>query len=413
MKLRLVDGTYTWVSASGDSKKAAKIACERAAEQRLAVPGDSIVGPNTRLGVVARQFIDQCRVEQTWPQPPRKAQTVDLYEKSYRNWVHPYLGSLRMRELSTAACQRWVNEITKINLEKSGNVRVVGNAVVVMSLICERAVQHEAMASNPMLGVGRPRTKRTAPRALDVETVGLLRAAVRQHEIDRAGRRGPRPIGDLPCLVDVLLGTGLRIGEALALRWKDVLIPAGEGKFAVDVAATMTFVEGVGDVRQTIPKTAASDRAIVVPPFVVEALTAYRPEDAGPDDYVFAARWRRKDRAGELAESKPRSAPNVRASLRRALDARGLDEAGIRPHRLRKTVATYVARSRSITEAAALLRHRIASSVTVDHYIERLRIAPDVSDVLETLIEASEREVPLPLPVRAPEKVSPLTQDGG
>jgi integrase len=397
-KVRLFDGSYAWVSASGDNEKSARIACERAVEGRLgSALGDASLGPDTLLGVAARQFIDQCRIEQTWPRPPRKAQTVDRYEKSYKNWIHPYLGKLRLRELSTGACQRWVNQITQVNLSRTGPVRSVEHAVVVMPLICARAVQHGAIATNPMLGVGRPRGEKKAPRALDVETVGRLRAAVRLYEIDRKGKQGPGPKGDLPCLVDLLLGTGLRIGEALALRWQDVLVPAENGRYAVDVSATMSFVDGVGEIRQNTPKTASSDRVVILPPFVVEALRGYRPEDAGPGDFVFPAQRRRKKGSHELSEPKPRPGTNVRASLRAALALHGLDDAGIHPHRLRKTAATFVARSRSLAEAGALLGHKVASGVTVDHYVERLRTAPDVSDVLQAMIEASERLVPLPV----------------
>jgi len=396
-RLRLYDGSYVYVSGTGATEQAARAACEQAAQDRLGgAAGIADLRPDSLMGTAAREFIDQCRVEQTWPRPPRKAQTVDRYEKSYRAWAHPWLGRLRLCELSVAVCQWWVNQITAENMAKTGNVRAVQHAMIVVTLICQRAVQRGAIPANPMLVITRPRGEPTRPRALDVRTVGLLRAAVRQQQIDRAGRPGPAPTGDLVCLVDVLLGTGLRIGEALALRWTDVLVPADDGKLLIDVSATMAFVTGVGEVRQKTPKTASSDRAIVVPPFVVDALTAHKPWDASPDDYVFAAQRRRKPGTDELSEPKPRSSSNIRSSLRAALEAASLEGEGIHPHRLRKTAATFVARSRSLADAGTLLGHKVATGVTVDHYVERLRTAPDVSDVLQALIEASEREVPLP-----------------
>jgi integrase len=121
---------------------------------------------------------------------------------------------------------------------------------------------------------------------------------------------------------------------------------------------------------------------------------------------VFPAQRRRKKGSHELSEPKPRSGTNVRASLRAALAPHGLDDAGIHPHPLRKTAATFVAQSRSLAEAGALLGHKVGSGVTVDHYVERLRTAPDVSDVLQAMIEASERAVPLPVAVRVPDDVS-------
>jgi hypothetical protein len=106
-RLRLLDGVYAWVSGSPPTERAAREACEQAATDRLGgAPGSADLRPHDRVGLAARQFIDQCRVEQSWPRPPRRAETVDSYEKSYKNWVHPWPGNLRLRGLSTASVRR-------------------------------------------------------------------------------------------------------------------------------------------------------------------------------------------------------------------------------------------------------------------------------------------------------------------
>ncbi len=87
----------------------------------------------------------------------------------------------------------------------------------------------------------------------------------------------------------------------------------------------------------------------------------------------------------------PRTTNNVRSSLRQALQAAGIED-NIYPHLLRSTVATFVARRMSVADAGALLGHRADSSVTTRHYIERLRLAPDTSAVLQALIEIGEAE---------------------
>jgi integrase len=106
----------------------------------------------------------------------------------------------------------------------------------------------------------------------------------------RQGGRAPR--GDVVALLDVILGTGLRIGEVLALRWCDV-VQDGE-PWLVDVNATMVELIGRGQVRQSVPKTDASDRLVPLPAFSVEVIYLMRSltgEQAKPEDYVSAARW--------------------------------------------------------------------------------------------------------------------------
>jgi len=46
-----------------------------------------------------------------------------------------------------------------------------------------------------------------------------------------------------------------------------------------------------------------------------------------------------------------------------------------------------------VAEAAALLGHRVGAGVTVRHYIERLRLAPDTSAVLQEMVEIGEAEL--------------------
>jgi integrase len=72
------------------------------------------------------------------------------------------------------------------------------------------ATRHDALEHNPVRDAGRPspgKPKRV-PRALTVAESREVRAWLRND--DKAQR-------DLPDLVDMLLATGLRVGEALAV----------------------------------------------------------------------------------------------------------------------------------------------------------------------------------------------------
>ena len=119
-----------------------------------------------------------------------------------------------------------------------------------------RAVKWRLLTRNPADAVDPPRPKTREMRALDeVETADLLRAA-----------EGTRLY--LPVLVAVT--TGLRRGELLALRWRDI-----EG----DILRVNRAVEQIkGHTSFKEPKTSGAKRNIALPSITVEALRRHRAQ---------------------------------------------------------------------------------------------------------------------------------------
>jgi hypothetical protein len=80
---------------------------------------------------------------------------------------------------------------------------------------------------------------------------------------------------DLPDLVDFMLGTGVRIGEALAVRHGTDADGEGLldlGHATVEINATIVRVKAEGLVIQAWPKTDAGWRRLALPPYVVTML---------------------------------------------------------------------------------------------------------------------------------------------
>ena len=71
---------------------------------------------------------------------------------------------------------------------------------------------------------------------------------------------------DLRLPIAVLIGTGLRRGECLALKWGDVDLDGAR----MTIRRTLELVNG--QLKEKPPKTARSARSLVLPLFVVAAL---------------------------------------------------------------------------------------------------------------------------------------------
>jgi integrase len=130
------------------------------------------------------------------------------------------------------------------------------------------AIEDGALAMNPVRDSNaKISAGKRAPRALTVAEMYRLRDLFRTS--DRAAEL------DLPDLVDWMLTTGCRIGEALALRYAT----NGDGKPILDldartweVNATVVRVPGAGLTVQPRPKTTAGWRVVALPDFAVRML---------------------------------------------------------------------------------------------------------------------------------------------
>jgi len=233
------------------------------------------------------------------------------------------------------------------------------------------AVQRELIAANPMRDIEKERRDDRVVRALTVDRVRELR-----HLLDPTTRRKPNARGpnrDLPEIVDFILGTGCRIGETLAVRWRDLSLDVNPP--TVDVCGTLIeprgrYVEAL--VRQPMPKN-DEDRTLILPNHVIDMLRERRKRTKWRrlDDPVFAS----SASGGWIWPS------NIRTRLRAATaNVDGLS--ATTPHTLRRTVGTLVAHERGTDAAREQLGHS-DGSVTATFYVAKRSTAPDLRDVLD------------------------------
>jgi integrase len=85
---------------------------------------------------------------------------------------------------------------------------------------------------------------------------------------------------DLPDLVLFLTATGLRIGEALAVQWRDLDVD----ECTVEVRGTVLRLRAGGLIIKPSPKSAAGRRILELPPWAGTMLRRRQPNDVDEDE---------------------------------------------------------------------------------------------------------------------------------
>ena len=187
----------------------------------------------------------------------------------------------------------------------------------VLSVILDDAVRDGLLARNPAAAVKAPTIRRKEARFLEAsEVASLLKAA-----------EGTRYHATLA----LIAATGLRRGEALALKWDDVNLEAG----TMRVRGTLSRSGGALIV--TEPKTAKSRRTLPLSPAVVSILKAHRK--AQRLERIHAgSEWTETGHVFTTESGKPVEPRNLFRSLIVAAEQVGLEGVGL--HTLRHSAAT-------------------------------------------------------------------------
>jgi integrase len=227
----------------------------------------------------------------------------------------PFFAGHRLTEISIAEVDRYRQEqVAKGSLSPTS----INRTIMRLAQILEVAVERELIARNPARGRRRRLKQRNPERTwLDraEQIVALLDAA---GELDAEARGDRLATPRRTFLASMTLG-GLRIGEALDLRWRDV-----------DLAA--------GRMRVADAKTDAGVRQVDLVPALREELSVHKASTAfgALDAFVFAtARGNQQDTHNARRRYFGRSVERANANLV-ARDASPLPE-GITPHSLRRT----------------------------------------------------------------------------
>jgi integrase len=362
-RFRDFDGVTREVKATGRSAAAATRELKAKIADRSAPSGD-LIKPDMRMSQVADIWLSLYRTEQR-----SEASTANEYRRLLDHVINPAIGDIRLREATAGRLERLIKaQPTQSRRKKTKTV---------LKMMLDAAVIDDAISANPVLSTSRLRSERKEVQALSVEDLDAVRSAVETWRTTK--RPGPRSTTDMPDIIDLLLATGCRIGEVLALRWTDVDLSATPP--TVSISGTIKTETGKGTYRKPKPKSDSSKRTVALPPFAVAVLMRRRVEQR-PNHFnaVFATRNGTWHQVG-----------NVERRWRAIRADAGLD--WVTPHTFRKTVATLIDRVVDSETAARVLGHSSAS-ITQEYYIEKDRSTPDVSQLLQSF--AGPKQVDLP-----------------
>jgi integrase len=185
-----------------------------------------------------------------------RPRTAASYRYVVRVHLAPALGDRPLDELSPSEVQAFLATKSAAGLAP----RTVGYL---------RGVLRQALGYGERMDlVGRNVARLARPPRIPRRPVSPL--SVEEARVSREAIRGDR----LEALYLVALGCGLRQGEILGLRWRDVDLAAGTHTVRHGLArldAVLTLDE---------PKSATSRRTVPLPGFVAEALAAHRVRQA-------------------------------------------------------------------------------------------------------------------------------------
>lgn len=374
---RDTDGVTRPISAKGPTKGAARTALLSKLADRAAHSGGTIDRDSSVLQCAEAWLVEVDGSD-------RAVQTKRRYREITEGYIMPRLGSYRLREVSVSAVERVVWQlIDDVSLSTARKTRDL------LSQVFGLAVRHGAMTVNPVAGLPRLPKSVSDPQAVPLDVLGKLRTAIARWErglpVDGSKpekpRRGAPPRRDLLDVLDLLVGTGARIGEVLALRWSDV--DFGE-RVTVHLQGTVIYDQDAKPTirRQDVPKTAKSNRRLVLPAFAAATLLRKWVQDGRTtNDAVFPNTrgfWR--------------DPGQIRKWLRAVRKEMGPELAEVTPHSFRRTVATLIENEQGVSAAADQLGND--PLIAAKHYVAKSYDAPDLSTMLAVLSPGDQLAIP-------------------
>jgi integrase len=271
--------------------------------------------------------------------PTLRWATIRAYDQAIRSYLLPELGTLSLRTLAPSRVETMLQRMAERGL--SANTQASARDVLKRAIADAMKDGH---VERNVAALARPprRTGEQLPAPTTADVRALL-AALDGHR--------------LRDMVLVMAATGLRVSEAMGLRWEDV---AGD---ALTVRYQLAWQDGEPVLAE--PKSARSRRTILLPPVAVAALRSQRARQAA-ERLAAGDRW--QDATGLVfltATGRPMSESTLQWVMSRTCKAAGIRH--MSPHDLRRWTATAIVATGDVKAAQTVLGH-VSAALTTDTY---------------------------------------------
>ena len=279
---------------------------------------------------------------QTYCRHTLRITTRTDYENRIYNHIIPEIGKIPLNRLSQSDLQQfYAKEKTdgrKLHAKTYGkglSDRTIRGIHANCRTALQRAVQEGLIRTNPAVGCKLPPKK---AREMQVLT---------QNEIIRFLHQAKEEGCYELFLLE--LGTGMRRGEILALKWSDLNFKTGE----LHIERQVYIIKA--EVIISAPKTKASIRTVILPPSLLKTLAVYK--ETVNSEWMFPS---------PTDNGRPRKPSSVRKRLQLILERAGCKK--VRFHDLRHTFATMALENgMDIKTLSAMIGH-VSAETTLNIY---------------------------------------------
>lgn len=272
----------------------------------------------------------------------------------------PYLGKVRLSELTAWQVQDWIDELTA-NKYKPSSVR---NSRIVLMGTCKEAVRLGILQINPVSGTQMPKQKKRKPTIWSADEIDSVMNAVKNNAM-------------MTAFYAVALTSAMRPGELRNLKWKH--IDFDEKTILCEVSVTRD--ENFRQIEGTSTKTGKS-RFIALSGSAEEALLAYRQEQVARR--LKTGKWADRDLIFDRGDGRLMPGETMHWKHRLAIAAAGVSS--IRLHDLRHSAVTHLLRSGVPLEVVSKMLGHASLAITIDVYghidVSMQRTAVDIMGAL-------------------------------
>lgn len=345
----------TWIVPENMTENKARKAAQKAAdkwerEERIAYEKDlkyTECATSNEVAPIQTDFVTFAK--QDWfaiciDDGEHKPKTIAFYADTMKNIV-AYFSGKTLQNMTATDIQKF---LIYLRTERHFSPQNVHHHHRTLNMIFNFAVKQELVQKNPMDNVDKPRLPKHKVDALSQEEAQEFFKALSSCPLD------------FRCLLLLLITTGLRRGECLGLKWRDI----DEQRALLRVERNITYTPKSGIVVST-PKTTAGVRTVPLMDSTLRLLCLLKAQyqrtcaDIGIEDgFVFH---------GEAGIFSPRDPAAVTQRVKRFMKVNGLPD--MSPHDLRHSCATLLlGNGADIKSVQEILGHANAST-TLNFYV--------------------------------------------